>query len=100
VSGGVRDQSKFRRMLVFSGVLSLLRARVERDLRAADLSRPQLLATVVRLLDRTLIRVGSDEYARENHSYGLTTTRTHYTHVDTPSSVHARPCRQVPTPAP
>jgi len=78
----VREQSKFRRMLVFSDVLPLLRARVERDLRAADLSRPQLLATVVRLLDRTLIRVGSDEYARENHSYGLTTMRTRHTHVD------------------
>ncbi len=60
------DRSKFRRMLEFSEILPRLRERVERDLRAPDLSRRQLLATVLRLLDRTLIRVGNDEYAREN----------------------------------
>ena len=70
-----RDQSKFRRMLEFSEILPELRQRVERDLRAGELSRRQLLATVVRLLDKTLIRVGNDEYARENNSYGLTTLR-------------------------
>src|SRR3954469_18557795 len=55
------DQSKFRRMLEFSEVLPRLRETIERDLRAADLSRRQILATVMRLLDRTLIRVGNDE---------------------------------------
>lgn len=68
-----RDSSKFRRMLEFSEILPVLRERVEHDLRAAALSRQQLLATVVWLLDKTLIRVGNDEYAKENHSYGLTT---------------------------
>src|SRR3989442_9768847 len=58
-----RDQAKFRHMLEFSEILPRLRERIERDLRAADLSRRQLLATVIRLLDRTLIRVGNDEYA-------------------------------------
>jgi DNA topoisomerase-1 len=77
-----RDRSKFRRMLEFSEVLPLLRERVERDLRADDLSRRQLLATVVRLLDRTLIRVGNDEYARENRSFGLTTLRRRHVQVD------------------
>jgi DNA topoisomerase-1 len=77
-----RDQSKFRRMLEFSEVLPLLRERVGRDLRAGDLTRPQLLATVVRLLDRTLIRVGNDEYARDNQSYGLTTMRSRHALVD------------------
>jgi DNA topoisomerase-1 len=77
-----RDRSKFRRMLEFSEVLPLLRERVERDLRGPDLSRRQLLATVVRLLDRTLIRVGNDEYARENRSYGLTTLRRRHVQVD------------------
>src|SRR5689334_23874536 len=77
-----RDRSKFRRMLEFSEVLPLLRERVERDLRAADLSRRQLLATVVRLLDRTLIRVGNDEYARENRSFGLTTLRRRHVRVN------------------
>ncbi|HUF82269.1 MAG TPA: DNA topoisomerase IB [Burkholderiales bacterium] len=76
-----RDRSKFRRMLEFSEALPVLRERVERDLRGGDLSRPQLLATVVRLLDRTLIRVGNDEYARENRSYGLTTLRRRHVRV-------------------
>ena len=77
-----RDQSKFRRMLEFSEVLPALREGIERDLRAPDLSRKQLLATVVRLLDRTLIRVGNDEYVRENRSYGLTTLRRRHVTVD------------------
>ena len=68
-----RDQSKFRHMLEFSEVLPMLRERVERDLRAGEQTRRQLLASVVWLLDRTLIRVGNDEYARTNNSYGLTT---------------------------
>jgi DNA topoisomerase-1 len=76
-----RDRSKFRRMLEFSEALPVLRERVERDLRGGDLSRPQLLATVVRLLDRTLIRVGNDEYARENRSYGLTTLRRRHVRI-------------------
>ena len=77
-----RDQSKFRRMFEFIEILPLLRERVERDLRAAEQSRRQLLAAVVRLLDRTLIRVGNDEYARDNHSYGLTTMRSKHAQVD------------------
>ena len=77
-----RDRSKFRRMLEFSEALPFLRERVERDLRGADLGRRQLLATVVRLLDRTLIRVGNDEYARENRSYGLTTLRRRHVKVE------------------
>ena len=77
-----RDQSKFRRMLEFSEALPVLRERLERDLRAADLTRRQLLATVVCLLDKTLIRVGNDEYVRENRSYGLTTLRRRHVQVD------------------
>jgi DNA topoisomerase-1 len=68
-------------MLLFSEVLPRLRERIERDLRAPDLSRRQLLATVVRLLDRTLIRVGNDEYVKENRSYGLTTLRRRHVSV-------------------
>ena len=77
-----RDHSKFRHMLEFSEVLPRLRSRIEHDLRAPDHSRRQLLATVVRLLDRTLIRVGNDEYVRENRSYGLTTLRRRHVTVD------------------
>jgi len=68
-----RDQSKFRHMFEFSEILPVLRERVERDLRAGEQTRRQMLASVVWLLDRTLIRVGNDEYARKNKSYGLTT---------------------------
>jgi len=76
------DRSKFRRMLEFSEVLPRLRDRIERDLGGPDMSRRQLLATVVRLLDRTLIRVGNDEYARENNSFGLTTLRRRHVAVE------------------
>ncbi len=77
-----RDRSKFRRMLEFSEVLPRLRERMERDLRSVDLGRKQLLATVLQLLDRTLIRVGNDEYARDNRSYGLTTLRRRHLKID------------------
>jgi DNA topoisomerase I len=76
-----RDKSKFRRMLEFSEILPDIRERVERDLRAGDLTRRQILATVVRLLDKTLIRVGNDEYARENRSFGLTTLRGRHVEI-------------------
>src|SRR5947209_6147218 len=77
-----RDKSKFRRMLEFSEILPDVRERVERDLRAHDLSRRQILATVMRLLDKTLIRVGNDEYARENRSFGLTTLRGRHVQIE------------------
>jgi DNA topoisomerase I len=77
-----RDRSKFRRILEFSELLPLIRERVERDIEAPLLSRRQILATVVRLLDKTLIRVGNDEYARHNRSFGLTTLRGRHVEVD------------------
>ena len=77
-----RDKSKFRRMLEFSEILPDIRERVERDLRARDLTRRQILATVVLLLDKTLIRVGNDEYARENRSFGLTTLRGRHVQIN------------------
>jgi DNA topoisomerase-1 len=70
-----RDATKYERMLAFSAVLPKLRARVTRDLELEGMPRDKVLATVVRLLDTTLIRVGSEEYARDNKSYGLTTLR-------------------------
>jgi len=69
-------------MLEFSEILPDIRERVERDLRAQDLTRRQILATVVRLLDKTLIRVGNDEYARENRSFGLTTLRVRHVQIE------------------
>jgi DNA topoisomerase-1 len=75
-----RDDAKFDRMLAFARALPRIRARVAEDQARRGLSRAKVLATVVRLLEATLIRVGNQEYARENKSYGLTTLRDR--HVD------------------
>jgi DNA topoisomerase-1 len=77
----VRDATKFDRMLEFSNLLPKLRDRVEQDLLTDGLTRDKVLASVVRLLEKTLIRVGNDEYARENKSYGLTTMRRRHVEV-------------------
>lgn len=76
----VRDETKFHRMLAFGRALPHIRERVNHDLGLPGLPREKVLATVVRLLEGTLIRVGNEEYARENHHYGLTTLRNR--HVD------------------
>jgi DNA topoisomerase-1 len=68
-----RDANKYDRMQAFGEALPKIRARVARDLGLPAMPRNKLLATVVRLLDTTLIRIGSAEYARDNRSYGLTT---------------------------
>ncbi len=78
----VRDETKFDRMLAFSTFLPAIRKRVERDLSKPGLPREKVLAAVVRLLERTLIRVGNDEYTKENKSYGLTTLRRKHVTVD------------------
>ena len=70
-----RDETKFARMLALSGVIGKIRARVEHDVALDGLPRDKVMATLVWLLERTLVRVGSAEYARENDSFGLTTLR-------------------------
>jgi DNA topoisomerase I len=77
----VRDETKFGRMLAFSQVLPQVRARVERDLSRQGLPREKVLATVVRLLESTCIRVGNDEYAKANRSFGLTTLQDRHVEV-------------------
>jgi len=76
----VRDETKYDRMLSFGRMLPKIRRRVGRDLRRPGLPREKILAAVVRLLETTLIRVGNEEYARQNDSFGLTTMRDR--HVD------------------
>ncbi|MBD1863111.1 MULTISPECIES: DNA topoisomerase IB [Trichocoleus] len=76
----VRDQTKFTRLIAFSDALPTLRERVDHDLGLRGLSREKVLATVVRLLETTCIRVGNETYARTNRSFGLTTMRCQ--HVD------------------
>jgi DNA topoisomerase-1 len=77
----VRDETKFGRVLVFCEVLPRIRRRVQSDLSSQGLSREKVLATVVRLLDCTGIRIGNDEYARSNRSFGLTTLQDRHVEV-------------------
>jgi DNA topoisomerase-1 len=77
----VRDETKYGRMLAFARVLPRIRRRVGQHLALAGLPRDKVLATVVRLLETTRMRVGNEEYARENDSFGLTTLRVRQVRV-------------------
>lgn len=77
----VRDQAKFSRMIAFGTVLALIRRGVERDLALRGLPKNKVLATVIRLLETTAIRIGNDEYAEENGSFGLTTLRNKHVRI-------------------
>jgi DNA topoisomerase I len=71
----VRDGTKFGLMIEFGRALPVIRRRTDADLRHPGLPRKKVLAAVVKLLEKTLIRVGNEEYARDNRSFGLTTMR-------------------------
>jgi DNA topoisomerase-1 len=77
----IRDETKFDRMLDFSRVLPATREKVEAHLRLRGLPREKVLATVVWLLEKTLIRVGNTEYAKENETFGLTTMQGRHAEV-------------------
>ena len=77
----VRDETKYERMTLFGAALPKIRERVERDLALPGLPRERILAAIVRLLETTFIRVGNSEYAKTNHSYGLTTLRNKHVAV-------------------
>ncbi|WP_233581266.1 DNA topoisomerase IB [Acidipila sp. EB88] len=76
-----RDETKYERMTLFAGALPGIRKRIEHDLAQPGLPREKILATIVSLMEATLIRVGNVEYARENKSYGLTTMRQRHVEV-------------------
>ena len=76
-----RDETKYERMLAFARALPRIRRRVARDLRRRGLGREKVLATMVRLLETTLVRVGNEEYARDNGSIGLSTMRDRHVKV-------------------
>ena len=78
----VRDGNKYERMIAFGRALPLIRQRVEKDLTLPGLPREKILATVVRLLEVTLIRVGNEEYAKHNDSFGLATMRNRHVKVN------------------
>lgn len=76
-----RDETKYEHTVAFGKMLPTIRRRVGRDLALPGLPRDKVLATVVSLLETTLIRVGNEEYARENKSFGLTTMRNRHINI-------------------
>lgn len=78
----IRDTTKYHRMLAFGNALPSIRKRITMDLEKPGLSKEKVLATVVKLLESTLIRVGNTEYSKANHSYGLTTLRKKHVDVE------------------
>jgi DNA topoisomerase-1 len=80
----VRNETKYERMIQFGEALPVIRKQVEHDLALPGLPREKILATIIRLLETTFIRVGNEEYARANGSYGLTTM--HNRHVEVKGS--------------
>jgi DNA topoisomerase-1 len=77
----VRDAAKFSHLVEFARTLPVIRRRIRRDLNRPGLPREKILAAVVSLLEETLIRVGNEDYARANHSFGLTTLRNRHARV-------------------
>jgi DNA topoisomerase-1 len=77
-----RDETKYERLPAFAAALPKIRARIAADLALPGLPREKVLATIVRLLETSLIRVGNDEYARDNGSFGLTTLRNRHVKVN------------------
>jgi DNA topoisomerase I len=78
----VRDGNKYERMIAFGNALPVIRRRVAKDLARPGLPREKILATVVRLLEVTLIRVGNEEYAKRNESFGLATMRDRHVSIN------------------
>jgi len=78
----IRDEVKYNRLTAFAAALPRIRARVSVDLKRAGLPRDKVLAAVVRLLEKTLIRVGNEEYARTNGAFGLTTMRDGHARIE------------------
>ncbi len=77
----VRDETKYNRLLDFAKALPCIRAHVEGDLKRPGLPREKVLAAVIKILETGLIRVGNDEYARQNKSYGLTTLQDRHAEI-------------------
>src|SRR5436309_5075648 len=89
----VRDENKFERLAQFAKALPDIRRRVARDFELPGLPRRKVLATIVRLLERTFIRIVNEEYARENKSFGLTTLENRHVKVRG-AEVRFRFCRK------
>lgn len=77
----MRDGAKFERVIAFGRALPRIRRQIARDLRRKKLDREKVLAAMVRLLETTLIRIGNEEYAKQNHSFGLSTMRDRHAKI-------------------
>ena len=77
-----RESTKYERVIGFADALPAIRETVEEHMALRGLPREKVLATVVHLLETTLIRIGNDDYARENNSYGLTTLKNRHVAVE------------------
>lgn len=76
-----RDEAKYGRLALFGSALPRIRGRLRRDLALPGVPRNKVLATIVKLMEKTFLRVGNEEYARTNGSFGLTTLRDHHVRV-------------------
>ena len=77
----VRDEAKYGKMLTFGRALPVIREQVERDLRLPGLPKRKVVAALVTLLEKTMMRIGNEEYAKENKSYGLSTLRDRHVKI-------------------
>ena len=78
----VRDEAKYGKMLVFGRVLPTIRAQVSKDLNLPGLQKRKVLAAIIALLEKTMMRVGNEEYAKTNKSFGLTTLRDRHAKIE------------------
>src|SRR5882724_7497793 len=78
----VRDENKYEHLISFGKALPLIRNQIDKDLALPGLPRNKILATIVRLLETTMMRVGNEEYVRSNGSFGLTTLRDKHVRID------------------
>jgi DNA topoisomerase-1 len=83
----IRDEGKYGKMLLFGKVLPTIRIRVEQDLSKRGLPREKVLAALIKLLESTLIRIGNEEYAKTNRSFGLTTLRNRHVKIEGESRI-------------
>jgi len=81
----IRDENKFNRMAVFGAALPRIRSRIQKDLGRRGMCKQKILATIVQLLDSVAIRIGNEDYARQNDSFGLTTLRNKHVEVTGPT---------------
>ena len=78
----MRESTKYEHVVAFANALPTIRAKVRKHMALGGLPREKVLATVVHLLETTLIRVGNDDYAKQNKSYGLTTLKNRHVAVE------------------